>query len=160
MLEVLLQRTHILLQRLQLRFLVMYARYHRGYRRLPITDRRPVFPRRMRRPHGRNPFPPTKLASIAPTAPNAEGICAVMLAGHVIVRDGARVQVRDATPAIFHVGDAARKRFFARPSGPVVAGRDPFVDELFRACLEEIDASIGEGQHHAMRTLSVVTRRW
>lgn len=159
MLEILFQRTHILLQRFQLRLFVVYARYHRCYRRFPIADRRPVFPRRMRCPHGRHPVPPTKLASIAPTASNAERIRAVELAGQLIVRDRAGVRVRDAVPAIFHVGDAPRERFFARPSGPVVARRDPFVDELFRACLEEIEATVGEGQHHAMRPLFAVARR-
>ena len=160
MLEILFQHAHILLQRLQLCLLVVYARYHRRGGRFPLADRRPVFPRRMRCSHGRRPVPPTKLASIAPTAPNAEGVRAVKLAGQVIVRDGARVHVRDAAPAVFHVGNAPRERFFARSCGPVVACRDPFVDELFRACLEEIDATIGEGQHHTVGPLSVVPRRW
>lgn len=160
MFEILLQHTHVLLQRLQLRLLIMDARYHRRYGRFPIADRCPVFPRRMRCPYGRYALPPTKLASVAPTAPHADGIRAVILAGQVIVRDRARVRVRNAAPAVFHVGDAPRERFFARSCGPVVACRDPFVDELFRACLEEIDATIGEGQHHTVGPLSVVPRRW
>lgn len=159
MFQILLQRPHILLQRLQLRLLVMYTRYDRRYRRLPIIDRRPLFPRRVRCPHRRHPFPPTKLAAVAPSAPNAEGICPVKLAGQFIVRDGSGVCFRDATPAVFHVRDTARERLFARPSGPIVARRDPLVDEFFRACLEEIDTTVGESQHHTVRSLSAVTRR-
>lgn len=69
-----------------------------------------------------------------------------------------REGIADAVPTVFHIGHAAGERLFALSRSPVVAGGDPFVDELFCPCLEEVDASVGQGEDHAVWPLSVVPR--
>ena len=125
----------MLLQRLQLSLFVMGAWDRWRHWGLPIIDERPIVPRRLLNTHCREIL----LAEATPPTSNAHRIIVVLSV--VILRDGSYSSqgVHNSIPTVLHIGHAARERFFRGPRGPVIACGDPFVDEVFRSGLEEVD---------------------
>lgn len=64
---------------------------------------------------------------------------------------------RRSAPSVIHVGHSASEGFLGRPSGPVVACRDPFVSQRVRAHLEERLCSRRQFEGKDVRSRPVVT---
>ena len=146
----------MLLQSLHLSFFIVIAWNRRWHGRLPVVNEDSVQPRRLFRTQGCREV--LALESAALTA-HAHSIGPVR---HVLVFGSgscAGHRIADPVPAVFHIGNASCKRLFTLPRRPVVARRHPFIDKFFCSCLEEVDPSTGQSQNHAMRALSVVSRR-
>lgn len=144
--EVLFHRQNVLLQGLHLGFFVMNTGHHRRERWFPVVD-----------VHFFHSVLPAELATSATDAADAHRVRWIdvlqRLAGHGVFMIQ---RISNPVPTVLHIGDTASKRFFAGSGGPIVASRDPFIDQLLGPCLEEVDAAIGECQHHTMRSLPVV----
>ena len=67
--------------------------------------------------------------------------------------------VRDAIPAVLHVGNAAGERFAGKAGRPVVASRDPFGDEIGSTRLKEVAASVWQSKDETVGPAPTVARR-
>ena len=116
LLQLFLQMHDMLLQRLQLGLLVVYARHRWREWRLPLVDERPVMPRRLLRSDGGG-----HVLETTATASDARGVC--VSGGVIVLRNGSDAcnRVHHTIPAIFHIRNAADERFFTLPRRPVVA---------------------------------------